>query len=135
MSVLLVRETRGHDRGTWGIPKGRVELGEGVEEAARREVAEETGIFVRGALEDLGSVPRELGPLHAFAVPMPRSASPRPARPEVDRAELVDVPRACEIVHADQRALLDRLVRRMRVRYPRSIAWLEAEIGVGVVSP
>lgn len=45
--VLLQR--RGDD-GTWGIPGGALELGESLEDAARRELTEETGL-VAGALE------------------------------------------------------------------------------------
>lgn len=128
LAVLLVRETWGHDRGTWGIPKGRVEPGERAEDAARREAREETGVLLRGALDDLGDVPRPLGPLHAYAAPLPRGARPEPAYPEVDRAELVELPRARRVIHPDQRVLLDRLVRQMRARHPRSAVWLDAEV-------
>jgi ADP-ribose pyrophosphatase YjhB (NUDIX family) len=41
--VLLGRRA---DNGLWGLPSGRVEAGETVEEAARREVREETGLRV-----------------------------------------------------------------------------------------
>lgn len=52
--VLLVRRARPPRRGEWSIPGGLVRLGEPVEEAARREVREETGL--------------ELGPLDLVAV-------------------------------------------------------------------
>jgi ADP-ribose pyrophosphatase YjhB (NUDIX family) len=41
--ILLMRRS---DNGFWGLPGGFVELGESVSEAARREVAEETGWVV-----------------------------------------------------------------------------------------
>ncbi|MCR2802779.1 NUDIX domain-containing protein [Paenibacillus soyae] len=47
-----------HDRG-WDIPGGHVEPGESVEDAARRELYEETGAHV-GALEQLGYMKIEL---------------------------------------------------------------------------
>lgn len=44
--VLLVRRAMEPSRGRWSIPGGVVELGEGLEEALRREVREETGLSV-----------------------------------------------------------------------------------------
>jgi len=45
--VLLVQ--RGHPpaQGVWSIPGGKVELGETLQEAAEREIHEETGVIVR----------------------------------------------------------------------------------------
>jgi 8-oxo-dGTP diphosphatase len=45
--LLLIR--RGHDphAGLWSLPGGRVEDGETLEQAVRREVLEETGLSVR----------------------------------------------------------------------------------------
>lgn len=48
----LLMQRRARD-GTWGLIGGFMELGETVEEAARREVSEETGLTV-GKLELLG---------------------------------------------------------------------------------
>ncbi len=42
--VLLVRRARGEKAGEWSIPGGHLEWGEALETAARRELAEETGI-------------------------------------------------------------------------------------------
>lgn len=44
---LLIR--RGHPprQGTWTLPGGRQEMGESVEQAAIREIAEETGVDIR----------------------------------------------------------------------------------------
>jgi 8-oxo-dGTP pyrophosphatase MutT (NUDIX family) len=49
--VLLFRENkvllqRRKDNGLWGLPGGSLEPGESLEEAARREVLEETGVVV-----------------------------------------------------------------------------------------
>lgn len=46
------------DDGTWSYPGGRVEIDETVEDAARREVLEESGLIV-GKLELLGVFSRE----------------------------------------------------------------------------
>jgi mutator protein MutT len=42
--VLLARRAKEPDSGSWGFPGGLIELGETAAEAARRELAEETGI-------------------------------------------------------------------------------------------
>jgi 8-oxo-dGTP diphosphatase len=45
--VLLVRRRHGPGEGLWAIPGGRVELGETLQQAAEREVMEETGVTIR----------------------------------------------------------------------------------------
>lgn len=52
-AVLLVRRARAPSFGQWALPGGAQELGETAEEAARRELREETGL--------------EAGPLHLAA--------------------------------------------------------------------
>jgi len=46
-SVLLIRRGNEPSKGLWSVPGGLIELGETVEEAAHREVKEETGIDIR----------------------------------------------------------------------------------------
>lgn len=42
--VLLVKESGGKNVGCWGIPKGKVDPSENIEQAALRELFEETGL-------------------------------------------------------------------------------------------
>lgn len=46
--LLLFRRLRAPERGCWSIPGGKVDFLEPVEDALRREVAEETGLALGG---------------------------------------------------------------------------------------
>ncbi len=52
-AVCLVRRDRGPMAGLWSFPGGQLESGESPSDAARRELAEETGLSV-GQLVPLG---------------------------------------------------------------------------------
>ena len=45
--VLLVRRGRPPAQGQWAIPGGNIKLGETLQQAAEREILEETGIVIR----------------------------------------------------------------------------------------
>jgi predicted NUDIX family NTP pyrophosphohydrolase len=115
VEVVLVHPAGNYNRrAPWGIPKGQPNPEEALEDAARRETLEETGL-VAGPLVDLGFVDytRSKKRVHGFAGPAPEAAAPRCASWEVDKAEFIEVSRARRIIHPDQANLLDRLLMHL----------------------
>jgi predicted NUDIX family NTP pyrophosphohydrolase len=111
--VLLVHPSGNYNRrAPWGIPKGLPDEGEALEDAARRETLEETGVTA-GALVSLGYVDYQKSRkrIHAFAGRAPDDAAPRCASWEVDCAEFVPVARAATLIHPDQLPFLERLAK------------------------
>ena len=110
----------------WAIPKGLVEPGETLEEAARREFEEEVGLAVTGRLVPLGRIRQKAGKwVESFAVegdfdpdtlssqhiPIewpPRSGNVR-LYPEIDRAAWFPIDNAYQYILPSQRPILDVL--------------------------
>lgn len=116
IEVLLVHPAGNYNRrAPWGIPKGAPDPDEELEATARRETLEETGLAIEGGLVNLGFVDytRSKKRVHAYAGPAPDGAAPRCASWEVDKAEFIEITRARRIIHPDQAALLDRLLRHL----------------------
>jgi predicted NUDIX family NTP pyrophosphohydrolase len=113
VEVLLVHPAGNYNRrAPWGIPKGQPNPGETMEEAARRETMEETGVICE-ELIDIGFVDytRSKKRVYAFVGRSPEAAAPHCASWEVDKAEFIDVTRARRIIHPDQAVLLDRMLQ------------------------
>jgi predicted NUDIX family NTP pyrophosphohydrolase len=115
LEVLLVHPAGNYNRrAPWGIPKGQPDPGEDMEQTARRETMEETGVIV-GVLEPLGFVDytRSKKRVHGFAGEAPVGIEPRCASWEVDKAEFIEISRARRIIHPDQAVFLDRLIEHL----------------------
>ena len=114
VEVLLVHPAGNYNRrAPWGIPKGAPDPEEALEATARRETLEETGVIVVDPLIDIGFVDytRSKKRVYGFAGKAPIDAAPKCASWEVDKVEFIEVTRARRIIHPDQAALLDRLLR------------------------
>lgn len=110
LEVLLVHPSGAYNRQKpWSIPKGIPDEGEELEQAARRETVEETGVTA-AALIALGSIQyvKSRKQIHCFAGEA-LDAAPCCASWEVDRAEFVPLETAYDVLHPDQRPFLDRL--------------------------
>ena len=114
------------DAGAWTIPKGRVDEGEDLLDAARREFNEETSFTATGPFVSLGSVRQKSGKIvHAWAWEgeadpdriisnvthneWPRGSGNRITFPEVDRCAWFDAVTARSKINPAQAELIDRL--------------------------
>ena len=115
LEVLLVHPSGNYNRKSpYSIPKGLPDPEESLEDAARRETWEETGIRFEGPLEALGSIQYRKSKkiVHVFAGPAPVGMEPKCASWEVDVAKFVPLSEAREILHPDQVEFLDRLHKK-----------------------
>lgn len=118
------------DDAAWSIPKGEFEPDEDPLAAARRELAEETGVSLEGPFEPLGELKQAGGKVvHAWAArgdcdpaaitsnPFTMEWPPRSGRmaefPEIDRASWFSLETAATKLHKGQRPFLERLRERL----------------------
>ena len=118
------------DEGHWSIPKGEVESGEALFEAARREFEEEIGVRIpaEGPFLELGAIRQkggkivyawgvekdfelsELPQTSTFTMEWPPRSGRRQTFPEIDRARFFPLEEARRKIKPAQWPLLERLV-------------------------
>lgn len=118
------------DAGAWTIPKGGIDPGEELLQAAIREFTEETGFAARGPFVPLGSITQRGGKVvHAWAfegdcdpscltsvttmTEWPPGSGRRIEVPEIDRARFFSMAEARRAINVAQVELLDRLLRKL----------------------
>ena len=114
VEVLIVKPSGPAARYGWSIPKGLPEPDETLEEAARRETREETGVDA-GDLRELGYIDyvKSKKRVTAFFGEAAATSTPRKTSWEVSEARFVPVENARTLLHADQRAFIEMLVTRL----------------------
>jgi len=112
------------DEGFWTIPKGKIELGEEMLEAAKREFEEETGVTPNGPFAALTPIKQKGGKIvHAwafkgdcspakivsntFTMEWPPKSGQQMEFPEIDRAGFFEVAGAIRKIKAAQMALVE----------------------------
>ena len=119
------------DRGAWQLPKGEIGAGEEPEQTARREVAEELGVALVGALQPLGEIRQTGGKWvtayaieqdfdpetlrsNEFEMEWPPGSGKRERFPEVSAARWLTLADARAVMLESQLPLLDRLEDALR---------------------
>lgn len=118
------------DLGAWSIPKGEIEEGEDILNAARREVEEETGIAVSGSFIALQPVKQKAGKVvyawalehdldpgllksNIFEMEWPPKSGVKKSFPEIDKAAWFGLDEAREKIIPGQQPLLEELVQKL----------------------
>lgn len=108
--VLLVKPSRGFNRGTWTLPGGFVSYGESPEEAAKREVEEEVGAPCRvgkllGVYSFVGKESTYTWHMFTYEAEVLREEF-RPAADEIEEVRWVPLKEALGLVHGVKRRIL-----------------------------
>jgi predicted NUDIX family NTP pyrophosphohydrolase len=135
LEVLLVHPGgpfwKNKDDGAWSIPKGEYAENEDPLAAAKRELAEETGLTPSGEFIPLGDIRQPGGkivtawaaqddpdsvvlPSNTFSMPWPPGSGKLQEFPEIDRAEWFPLEMARRKILPAQIELLDRLAEHLR---------------------
>ncbi|WP_439579768.1 NUDIX hydrolase [Elioraea sp.] len=123
-TVLLIRRGKPPRLGEWSLPGGAQELGETVQETARRELAEETGLAAAGGLvllDVIDSIQRDDSGrirFHYTLIDFAAEAGPGDPVPADDCAGAVWAPLAALHGYALWERTLDVIARAARLPRP-----------------
>lgn len=122
---------KGKDIDSWDIPKGQVNEGEDLLEAAKREFREEIGLDAKGEFIDLGEIKRKDGKIvHIWAfegewdgllmgssyveMEYPKGTGKMIKFPEVDRVDFFRIEEARKRLFPSIKVFLDRLEEKLK---------------------
>jgi len=116
LRVLIVHPSGDYNKhAPWSLPKGEIDPGENLEQTARRETLEETGIQAPMELVSLGSTKYKSGKIvHCFAGLVDQEIKPSIASWEIDKAEFVDMKFAEQRLHNRCIVFLKRLTEHLQ---------------------
>ena len=115
IEVLILHPSGSYNKhSSWSIPKGSLDAGESLEDAARRETTEEAGVTA-GKLQSLGHVDYRSGKkrVYCFCGEVPIDTKPRIASWEVDKVEFVSLDSARKMLHPDQAEFISLLEKHL----------------------
>jgi 8-oxo-dGTP diphosphatase len=118
LEVLIVHPAGDYNKNAaWSIPKGKIDKGETLEEAARRELWEETHVKAPEKLESLGDVTyksKSKKKVHCYCGEALPDTRPQCDTWEVDKAEFVPVAEAEKLLHDAQKEFVRRLCKHVK---------------------
>lgn len=133
LCTLLVRRKHDPFEGRWALPGGFLEIDEEAEAGARREVQEETGLVVPGAIDPLGFFakvgrdPRGRTVTLAFATILPAGTHPIQGADDAAEAAWVPLDRATGLAFDHDEVLAAAtawLRKRISTKTPDALAIL-----------
>ncbi len=113
---VFIAKPSGNPVSGWSVPKGKIEKGETLEEAARREFFEEIGIKFEEKLDFLGEVvysSKAKKKVSCFFAEVKDLAKPN-FNWEVSEAGFYSPEKAKELLHKDQSKFIDMLLERVK---------------------
>lgn len=117
IEIILVHPSGNYNaKATWSIPKGHPEKNEPLEDAARREVLEETSVIISNQIQTLGFIDYKKSKkrVYCWMSEAPENCQPKCNSWEVDQVAFLSINEARKLIHPDQAIFIDRLCDKLK---------------------